>query len=114
MKVSRAYFKEFKKEFIAWQMKLGLTQYEIAFHSGTTKENVAQIAINEMGKLADVYLAKSMSRSNLEQGPESHARHEAIHLLLHRIKWLGASRYIEDDDLQEEWEALVRRLEKVL
>lgn len=114
MKVSRAYFEEFKKEFVGWQEKLGLTQYEIYFHHETTDDCVAQIRVREIQKIADVYLANSMSRANIVQGPESHAKHEAIHLLLHRMKWLGETRYIENNDLLEEWEAIVRRLEKVL
>ena len=114
MRVTQKYFEDFKKEFTKWQQKFGLTQYEVHFHRNTEKNFAAQIEVNEMAKMAEVGLAKSMSRDDITDGPECQAKHEAIHLLLHRMKWLGQTRYIESQDLQEEWEASVRRLEKVL
>ncbi len=114
MKVSKAYFEEFKKEFVDWQERLGLTQYEIEFKHEVMLNKVATLQVNEMGKLVTVKLAKNLNKYRLEEGAEKHARHEILHLLLNRMRWLGEARYIENDDLQEEWEALVRRLEKVL
>jgi hypothetical protein len=115
MKISKAYFNRFKKEFLRWQQKLGLTQYGIAFFQEKL-DHYAEIIINEKGKNADVFLTTELKGRSLQhdQGPESHAKHEAIHLLLHRLVWLGASRYIETSDMEEEWEAVVVRLEKVL
>lgn len=116
MKVSKAYYNRFKKAFLYWQEKFGLTQYDVAFFHQYVKDSYSQIIIREMGKVADVYLTTELEGNNLkaDDGPESHAKHEAIHLLLYRLVWLGQSRYIENNDLDEEWEALVRRLEKVL
>ena len=114
-KTSRAFFERFKESFIEWQHKLGLTQYEIVFHLGVMDDAyVAQVKVREMDKVADVCLAKKLSQMDYAGGAEPLAKHEAIHLLLHRMKWLGEARYIENNDLQEEWESLVRRLEKVL
>ena len=115
-KISKAYFKRFCASFEEWQRKLGLTQYEVRFHHKCEKGYFAQITIQESQKAADVYLMTENEGKSIEidEGPESHAKHEAIHLLLHRLVWLGQARYVERDDLDEEWEALVRRLEKVL
>jgi len=115
MKISKAYFERFKTEFLRWQKELGLTQYSIAFFHEKLDE-YARIIINEKGKTANVFLNTELNGRTLEadEGPESHAKHEAIHLLLDRLIWLGESRYIERSDLEEEWEAIVVRLEKVL
>jgi hypothetical protein len=117
MRTSKAYFNRFKKEFLRWQKELGLTQYSIAFyHEKLEKGEYAKISINENGKTADVFLNTELDGRTLEadEGPESNAKHEAIHLLLNRLCWLGDSRYIESSAITEEWEALVVRLEKVL
>lgn len=116
MKISRAYFNRFKKEFLRWQEKLGLTQYSVAFYHEKLEGKYAQIKIDEMAKIADVFLTTEFGKrsSQADQGPEANARHEALHLLTHRIHWLGGARYIENNDLDEEWEAIVVRLDKVL
>jgi len=80
------------------------------------KGSFAQIAVNELGKTARVSLCTELRKDDVDAdpGPESHARHEILHLLTNRLRWLGSCRYIGDDDLEEEWEAIVVRLEKVL
>jgi len=93
-----------------------LTQYGVSFYHEYLTDNYAEININEKGKIAIVSLTTEIEGRSLisDPGPESLAKHEAIHLLLHRLRWLGEARYIERSDLDEEWEALARRLEKVL
>ena len=116
MKTSKSYFNRFKKEFLRWQQLLGLTQYSVKFFHEKLDGAYAQVEVREKGKVADVFLATDLDRRSAEvdSGPESHAKHEVIHLLLHRLVWLGQARYIETTDLEEEWEAIVVRLEKVL
>ena len=117
MKISKAYFNRFKKAFLGWQRKLGLTQYDVMFfHEPLEKKKIAKIVVNELGKVADVFLTTELNGRDVEvdDGPEARAKHEVLHLLLYRLVWLGGARYIENDDLKEEWEALVRKLEKVL
>lgn len=116
MKTSKAYYERFKKEFLRWQQLLGLTQYRIDFFHEDLDGNYAEINANELTKAVRISLNTKISSDNAkaDTGPESHARHEAIHLLLHRLMWLGQCRYIESTDLNEEWEAIVVRLEKVL
>jgi len=116
MNVSKAYFNRFKKSFLEWQQKLGLTQYRISFFHERLEGNYASVTIDELGKHAKVSLTTKLSGRDLkvDEGPEAHGKHEAIHLLLYRLVWLGGARYIENNDLQEEWEACVVRLEKLL
>jgi len=116
MKISKAYFNRFKKAFLYWQNKLGLTQYRIDFFRRKLEEHYAQMIVYEKEKMAQVILTTEISKtsSEVDEGPEAHAKHEAIHLLIHRLSWLGGCRYITDDDLGDECEAIVVRLEKVL
>lgn len=116
MKTSKAYFGRFKKEFLRWQQLLGLTQYRIDFFHEKLDNLFAGMTVWEKDKIARVSLATEISKdsTNIDPGPEEHAKHEAIHLLIHRLSWLGGCRYIKDDELAEEAEAIVVRLEKVL
>jgi len=118
MKTSKKYFERFKTAFLFWQKELGLTQYRVIFYHQLLKYEeetyFAQLVVGEKNKLAQVSLTTNIKDPKNDDGPESHAKHEAIHLLLHRLRWLGGCRYIESTDLDEEWEAIVVRLEKVL
>ena len=116
MKISKAYFNRFKKAFLYWQKEFGLTQYDIAFYQTYLKTAYAEIHVNEMAKTADVYLTDELEgdRMKADDGPESNGKHEAVHLLLYRLVWLGKARCLNPTDIDEEWEALTRRLEKVL
>ena len=116
MKTSKAYFERFKAEFLKWQKELGLMQYRIDFFHEKLKDSYAQIIVHELDKTARVSLTTDFGKfdATKDTGPESHARHEVLHLLTNRLRWLGCCRYIGDDDLAEEWEAVVVRLDKVL
>ena len=115
-KTSKAYFHRFKKAFLYWQKRLGLTQYRISFTNKYHPDDYAEITIMQLGKCATVLLTTELTGPSADSilNPEDHAKHEAIHLLLSRLTWLGQSRYIEQNDLSEEEEAVVVRLENVL
>ena len=116
MKTSRAYFEKFKTEFLHWQKELGLMQYRIDFFHEKLDRNYSEIYVRELEKAARVSLSTEINKDSakIDKGPEIHAKHEAIHLLLHRLMFLGGCRYIETTDLNEEWESIVVRLDKVL
>lgn len=118
MKIPKTHFERFKKEFNRWVTIFGLTQYRVVFYFKPDKEAYASIQVNEEGKLAMVYFTNMIldfNRKDYQNNPpETHAKHEAIHLLIHRLRWLGGNRYIGSEELGEEYEAVVTRLEKVL
>ena len=91
-------------------------QYRIDFFHEKLDRNYAEISAHELEKAVRISLNTEISKGSAEvdEGPEAHAKHEAIHLLLNRLMWLGGCRYIETTDLNEECEAVVVRLEKVL
>jgi len=114
MKTTKADFKLFKETFLMWQQRLGLTQYDTYFQHMELDGKYAEICIDHLGKVATVRLNIDSANEGPQMDVRIHARHEAIHLLLSRLSWLGQARYIETQDLEEEEEAIVRRLEKVL
>ena len=115
-KISKVYFNRFKKAFVYWQGRLGLTQYRVSFTHEFDPENYAEITVRQLEKSVTVLLTTELTglSADSQENPEDHAKHEAIHLLLSRLEFLGCCRYIEGTDLKEEAEAIVVRLEKVL
>jgi len=116
MRTSKAYFNKFKKAFLHWQQKLGLTQYNVKFFHEKLDGSYAELKVGEQEKVACVYLTTELTGRDVtsDEGPEAHAKHEAIHLLLHRIGWLGEQRFTGSDEIHDEAEAVTVRLEKVL
>ena len=112
MKTTVADFKLFKTSFLDWQVRLGLTQYEAYFEHVQLDGKYAEIDINQIGKVVTARLSKEIG--DVLSYPASDAKHEAVHLLLSRLSWLGQARYIENQDLEEEEEAIVMRLMHVL
>lgn len=111
MKTTKKQFKQFVNHCKYWAKKLGLTQYRIDYYHCRLKGSYAEIEVNERDKVV------SISFNNNPKSPvdiPGTALHEILHLATHRLRWLGEARYIENCDLDEEWEALVRRLEKCL
>lgn len=115
-RTSKTYLNEFKREFLKWVGVFGLKQYRIDFLHEDIGNRYAQIRITEYGKIANVYCNLFLDDENLslDQGPASHAKHEAVHLLLSRLSWLARSRCIAEGDLEEEEEAIIERLIKVI
>ena len=115
MKTTKAQFKAFKESFLAWQIKLGLTQYQPYFYHEPLDDPYADIIVNELEKICSVRMCTDLNSINLKSfQPQVHGDHECIHLAVNRLGWLGQQRCIENCDLNEESEALVRRLQHVL
>ena len=113
MVTSKAYFEKFKAEFLRWRDLFGLTQYRVDFFHEKLEDSFANVIVNELAKTAYVSLATEID-DDTDGGAEDHGKHEAIHLLTNRLRYLGGCRYVNGSDLDEEWEAITRRLEKVL
>lgn len=116
MKVSKADFNTFKREFLRWAEILNLKQYRYDFVFKPLDDNYAEIIISEESGVATVYFASELDGQDKDmcRGPEKVAKHEVIHLLLNRLYWLGLQRFVGSSESQHEWEKLVRILEKAL
>jgi hypothetical protein len=116
MKTSKAYFNRFKCEFLRMQRLLGLTQYRAYFQHKKLNGSWATLYVQEQSKVATVTLNLELKSDDkaFDDGAESHARHEALHLLFHRLCFLGQERWTGSDEITDEAEAVVVRLENFL
>ena len=114
MKTTKAQFNRFKKEFKKWEDRLGL-HYQSYFQHTSLEDCYAEIVVNEPGKVATVRMCTEVDGLDAEVFmPEGSGKHEAIHLLLNRMKYLAECRYVTSGEIDMEIERLVRVLEKVL
>ena len=114
-KTSKRDFNIFKQEFMRLVHKLSLNHYDIFFTHKKDEENYASIIVDESNKKAYVNLTTYITDDDLVgYDVKNHARHEAIHLLLYRLAWLGDKRYTRKEELMEEEESIVRLLTKFL
>ncbi len=111
-KTSKRDFDKFKAEFLHWVDEFGLVGYRLIFDHTPTKDSHADIIIDEEGKLAVICLSSILNPDFC--GAEEHAKHEALHLLLSRLEYLGGLRYARDGEIKEESEKLIRILQKLL
>lgn len=115
-KTSKAEFNRFKKEFLRWMEILSVKGYKPYFFHEPLDMNYASITVNESGKTCNVSYTSELHKIDEEHtgGPEFHARHEAIHLFLSRMRYLGEERFTASDEIKNEEEGMVRVLEKIL
>jgi hypothetical protein len=113
---SKAKFNRFKKEFERWIEIFGLKGYQVYYYHEALDGSYAEIKVAEREKVVQVYYGLELSDSDHKAAnkPEEDAKHEAIHLLLHRIGWLGEQRWTASNEIHDEAEKLVVILEKVL
>ena len=113
MKTTEADFQRFKCECMRLQEKWGLLDYTLYFTHGTPDDALATCNADDAGCVARLsYTAKVLVSD--AQPIEISAKHEMIHLLLSRIEKIGSSRWAADDELENEIERLVVKLEKII
>ena len=115
MTTTKKDFERFKTEFLKWVDRFGLKGYRVNFRHKKL-ESFAEIDINETAKATVVSFTTHIDEDCKFEfsTPEANAKHEAIHLLLYRLEYLGKCRHTQSDEFNEEAEKLVRILEKVL
>lgn len=116
IKTSKTDFERFKKAFLKYVKLFGLTGYRVTFHHIPLDDDYARLQTNEESKSAEVQLTSRFDSAAKKaySGPKGEAKHEALHLLINRLVWLGRCRFVKPDDFYEEEEKLVRTLEKVI
>lgn len=101
---------EFETAFLYWCNRLGVTGYTLRVIEKDLDKTQAQLWVNHIGKVATGVLNSHIEKCDWCESPAVVGKHEAIHLLLARLTWLGACRYLEDTDIEEEEEFVVNRL----
>ena len=106
-------FSTFKKYFKKYQQLFGLTGYKVYFKHEPLDGCYADITVDE--RVATVRLNNSLpSKHDPFRDVKQSAKHEAIHLLIHRLQHLARCRYLFVDDIDEATEELVFKLEDLI
>jgi len=114
-KTTKKEYEIFQKEFNRLIKLFGLIYYDITFTHKIDDNNYASITVDEESKRATVNFTTYLSRDELSDfNPKRIGRHEASHLLINRLGWLGEKRYATESEIDEEEEKIVRILAKVL
>ena len=108
-------FELFQSEFKKWQKLLGLTNYKVYFKYEELEETFASISVNLKDMVATVCLNSILpDKDKAHKDIMGSARHEAIHLLLSKLEREASSRFTLEEDIYEEVEGIVHRLEELL
>ena len=114
MKTTKKHFELFKKWFKHYQDKFQLNEYRADFFHEKTGTSRAQIATNQMGKVTRVSFSTKWGEGKLdEEFIKITAMHECFHLLLSRLRWIAGCRFIGEEEITEEDERVVRKLENI-
>ncbi len=108
-------FEQFQKHFKYYQQKFGLTGYKIYFKHESLDGDFAQISVRQPNMNATVSLNNDLLDGDKPfKDIKLDAKHEAIHLLLHRFVCNGWSRFTQRAELEEAEEEVVRKLENLI
>lgn len=109
-------FERFVEAFHQYAQLFGLQGYRLNFYCEPLEGHYAEIVINEMGRVASVTLTAQMDDDAYAvwMGPEASAKHECLHLFIFRLQWLANERFLNPDEVQNEVESLVHRLDNVI
>ena len=108
-------FEIFKKEFKRYQEFFGLLGYEVRFEFKPLNNAIAKINIEQEEMVAYVE-ANSKSPTFAKDSSEAikTAKHEAIHLLIGRLRDYAYCRFLTPENIYEAGEELVRKLERLI
>ncbi len=105
----------FQKWFLHYREKFGLQSYNIYFSHKKLARSLAEISSDPHARTSTVTLSIDWKDiSPTENELRKTALHECLHLLLAKFDTLARKRYVSDDELYEEDEALTMRLEELI
>ena len=109
-------FELFKKSFLKWRDKLGLTDWRLNFKVDNIGSNYGTIYTKFTGKAATVVMTNEVNNKDEMSifDAKKCGRHECLHLLLASLCYHAHARYIHQEDIDVAEETVIRRLEKVL
>ena len=114
MKRKDSELEEFKIRCLEFQARFGLMSYDLSFDWCKCNDADASITVDEDGCNATVRLGRVVKDPNKCPSIYMLAKHEMCHLLTSRLYWLGSRRYINESELDVEFERLAVVLEKIL
>lgn len=112
-KTTKHHFKIFKHQVQDMVELLGLKEYELDLRHEALNAR-ADISVTE-GVLATIRLSTDWHRCKVtDHGVAESAKHEVLHLLLHRLMLVSGERYASEEEIDRVEHDIVYRLEKVL
>jgi hypothetical protein len=107
MKTTKKQFELFKKTFVYWQKKFGLTDYRIDFFLEDIGSDAARIHSPHQTNTVTVILNNEIAGIPIKQS----AKHEALHLLLNNLVRYSYIRFsVDEEEVGLAEEKLVVRL----
>lgn len=108
-------FMLFQSEFKKWQQKFSLTNFTVYFIYEPIGARFAQIEVDYDNQVATVWLNSELSKDNEPfKDIKIGAKHEALHLLLWQLEWIGKCRYVQPEEFVVATEGLVNKLEDLV
>lgn len=108
-------FEVFRKECLRLQVVFSLTGYKLYFVMEDLGDSYANVTVGEDTSVATLRLTSCVDVDQLDSfDPKRHARHEMVHLMIHRLGWLGTCRYLDDCEIPHEDEKLTHKLTELL
>lgn len=117
-KTTKRDFARFKKLFKEYVQFFGLTQWQISFHHKPMVDTLASVEFDLSGKFAQVTLTTEYDSGHLDSATDDvvhfAAKHEAIHLTLGELTVMAQRRFVNQQDLEDAEEGIVRIFEKII
>ncbi|KKN65899.1 hypothetical protein LCGC14_0477160 [marine sediment metagenome] len=108
-------FDLFQKEYKKWQRRFGLTGYTVYFKYEPIGTRFAQIGVDFDQQVATVSLNSELPKDNEPfKDIKLAAKHEAIHLLLGQLEFIGKCRYVQPEEFTVATENLTNKLEELI
>ncbi len=111
--LSKEQFKYFKQRCNHWVKMFGLTDWRIYYEFVEVEGAFANCGRNSSERIATIKLNPEWksSREPTREAIDRTALHEVCHILLSRFHWMGECRFLMDNELDDESEAVIHRLE---
>ncbi len=105
----------FQRCFGAYRKLFGLTGYKCYFKYESFNDGFADIVVDQDGKVATVRLNSNCpDKVTPFRDVRGSAKHEALHLLLGRLEGLATDRFTRANEIYEEVESIVFKLEELI
>lgn len=115
MKTKKREFETFAREFRRWQTLLSCNDWDLMFFCQKLDGNHAEIRADAKNSIADVMICSERDeKRDRPFDPAKLAKHEAMHLFLARLSYIASCRFVNDGELNDEEERLVRMLVRLI
>ena len=113
-RINKKDFKLFQQEVHKWLERFGLKGWNVYFEHINIPGSLAQTQFNIIERLAIFKLSTTWDIPPTPEEIKKTAFHEVCELLLSRIRIIAKSRFINEDEIDEEIHNIIRILENTI